>query len=80
MKIKKVFNLGSGIKLMLSGGVNKKGAYGYGGIKHKSGFSAGTSIGTKGHQNYLSYHQGRSQIRVMKNTTTGKIKPKIKLR
>lgn len=77
MNLKKVFKVGRS-KFMLSGGVNRKGVYVYAGAKDKSGLSAGASVGTKGKQVYGSYNKGSNQARVMKNLTTGKIKPRLR--
>jgi hypothetical protein len=78
--MKKIFKIGRA-KLMLSGGFGKGGhIYGYAGIKDQTGLSLGTSIGTKGNQTYASYNKNGSQLRIMKNLTTGIIKPRLKLK
>lgn len=78
---RKIFNLGRRMKLMLSGGLSKKGkVFGYAGVKDKSGFYGGTSIGTKGYQGYRGYSKGKTKARLIKNFTTGQIKPKLKIR
>lgn len=79
MNLKKIFNLSRKTKMMLSGGINRKGqAYIYAGIKDKSGLSTGASFGTKGKQLYGSYNRSGNQVRIMKNLTTGRIKSRLR--
>ena len=65
-------------KAMIAGGLGKKGPYVYGGVKHKSGLSAGVSVGTLGKQAYASYNNKFGQARVKHNFRTNISSPRIK--
>lgn len=75
---RKFFKIGN-LKTMIAGGISKKAQpYVYAGVKSKKGLSAGASVGTKGKQVYASANNGKNQLRIKHNLTSGTTQLRLK--